>query len=102
MQFAELRNGTFEKRVPRREKLDVQTDQLENVLQGSSDTSVIVDHGDGWRPRRLSLHRDWLIPEHLVLFPWAKQPLDIPALIGITLITSGVIVMNAFSKSGLH
>ena len=37
-----------------------------------------------------------------VAWVWAKQPLDVPALIGITLITSGVIVMNAFSKSGLH
>jgi len=28
------------------------------------------------------------------------QKLDVPALIGITLIISGVVVMNAFSKSG--
>ena len=33
---------------------------------------------------------------------WAKQPLDLPALIGIALITAGVIVMNVFSKSTLH
>ncbi len=33
---------------------------------------------------------------------WAKQALDVPALIGIALITAGVIVMNVFSKSALH
>lgn len=31
-----------------------------------------------------------------------KQTLDIPAIIGITLIVAGVIVMNFFSKSTLH
>jgi small multidrug resistance pump len=30
---------------------------------------------------------------------WAKQALDIPALIGMALITTGVIVINVFSKS---
>ncbi len=33
---------------------------------------------------------------------WAKQSLDLPALIGIALIVAGVIVMNVFSKSVLH
>jgi small multidrug resistance pump len=31
-----------------------------------------------------------------------KQSLDIPALIGIALIVSGVFVMNFFSKSAVH
>ena len=30
---------------------------------------------------------------------WAKQALDVPALIGMALITAGVIVINVFSKS---
>ena len=30
---------------------------------------------------------------------WAKQALDVPALIGMALITVGVIVINVFSKS---
>jgi small multidrug resistance pump len=30
---------------------------------------------------------------------WAKQALDSPALIGMALITAGVIVINVFSKS---
>jgi len=33
---------------------------------------------------------------------WAKRALDMPALIGIGLLTAGVIVMNVFSKSALH
>jgi len=33
---------------------------------------------------------------------WAKQALDTPALVGMALITAGVIVMNVFSKSVLH
>ena len=37
-----------------------------------------------------------------VAWVWAKQPLDTPALIGMALITAGVIVMNVFSKSVLH
>ena len=37
-----------------------------------------------------------------VAWVWAKRPLDGPALVGIALITAGVIVMNVFSKSGLH
>ena len=35
-----------------------------------------------------------------VAWIWAKQALDLPALIGMALITVGVIVINVFSKSG--
>lgn len=31
-----------------------------------------------------------------------KQPLDGPALLGISLIVAGVIVLNVFSKSSVH
>ena len=34
-----------------------------------------------------------------VAWVWAKQALDVPALIGMALITAGVIVINVFSKS---
>ena len=34
-----------------------------------------------------------------VSWVWAKQVLDVPALIGMALITTGVIVINVFSKS---
>lgn len=34
-----------------------------------------------------------------VAWVWAKQELDFPALVGMALITSGVIVINVFSKS---
>jgi len=34
-----------------------------------------------------------------VAWVWAKQALDVPALIGMGLITAGVIVINVFSKS---
>jgi small multidrug resistance pump len=37
-----------------------------------------------------------------VAWVWAKQSLDPPALVGMALITTGVVVMNAFSKSVLH
>jgi small multidrug resistance pump len=37
-----------------------------------------------------------------VAWIWAEQSLDVPALIGMALITTGVIVMNVFSKSVLH
>ncbi len=33
---------------------------------------------------------------------WSKQALDLPALIGMALITAGVIVMNVFSKSVIN
>jgi small multidrug resistance pump len=33
---------------------------------------------------------------------WFKQPLDAPALIGLALIVSGVVVVNAFSQSVPH
>ena len=38
----------------------------------------------------------------LVAWLWAKQPLDLPAVLGLALITSGVIVINLFSKSASH
>ena len=38
----------------------------------------------------------------VVAWVWAKQALDTPALVGMVLITAGVIVMNVFSKSVLH
>jgi len=34
-----------------------------------------------------------------VAWVWAKQALDVPALIGMALIIAGVIVINVFSKS---
>ena len=34
-----------------------------------------------------------------VSWVWAKQTLDVPALIGMGLITAGVVVINVFSKS---
>jgi small multidrug resistance pump len=37
-----------------------------------------------------------------VAWVWAKQALDAPALIGMSLITAGVIVLNLFSKSVPH
>jgi small multidrug resistance pump len=33
---------------------------------------------------------------------WFKQPLDLPALIGLALIICGVVVVNAFSQSLPH
>jgi small multidrug resistance pump len=33
---------------------------------------------------------------------WFKQPLDVPALIGLALIICGVVVVNAFSQSLPH
>ena len=33
---------------------------------------------------------------------WFKQPLDVPALIGLALIVGGVVVVNAFSQSVPH
>jgi small multidrug resistance pump len=30
------------------------------------------------------------------------QKLDLPAIIGMILIVSGVVVMNVFSKAGVH
>lgn len=38
----------------------------------------------------------------LVAWLWHKQTLDLPAIIGMTLIISGVLVMNRFSKSAVH
>jgi small multidrug resistance pump len=33
---------------------------------------------------------------------WFRQPLDLPAIVGLALIVSGVIVVNAFSTATLH
>ena len=33
---------------------------------------------------------------------WFRQPLDIPAVIGMALIVAGVIVLNGFSRSVVH
>jgi small multidrug resistance pump len=33
---------------------------------------------------------------------WFKQPLDLPALIGLSLIVAGVVVVNAFSRTLPH
>lgn len=40
----------------------------------------------------------------IALIGWAvyRQPLDLPALIGIGLIVSGVVVLNLFSKTLTH
>ena len=38
----------------------------------------------------------------LVGWLWHKQTLDNPAIIGMSLIIAGVIIMNAFSKSVTH
>ena len=38
----------------------------------------------------------------LVAWLWHKQSLDLPAIIGMGLIVSGVLVMNLFSKSVAH
>jgi small multidrug resistance pump len=38
----------------------------------------------------------------LVAWLWHKQTLDLPAIIGMTLIIAGVLVMNLFSKSAVH
>jgi hypothetical protein len=46
--------------------------------------------GQDWRSSSLRPAIAWV---------WAKQTLDLPALIGMGLITAGVIVINVFSKS---
>ena len=38
----------------------------------------------------------------LVGWLWHKQTLDNPAIIGMALIITGVVIMNAFSKSVIH
>jgi small multidrug resistance pump len=35
----------------------------------------------------------------LVAWIWSKQPLDLPAVLGLALIISGVIIINVFSKT---
>ena len=37
-----------------------------------------------------------------VAWIWAKQSLDVPALVGLAFITAGVFIINFFSKSALH
>ncbi len=38
----------------------------------------------------------------LVAFFWAKQALDLPAILGLALIIAGVVVINVFSKTVAH
>ncbi len=38
----------------------------------------------------------------LVAWVWLKQPLDWPAVLGLALITAGVMVINLFSKTATH
>jgi small multidrug resistance pump len=38
----------------------------------------------------------------LVAWIWARQPLDLAAVVGLALIAGGVLVINLFSKAGSH
>lgn len=38
----------------------------------------------------------------LVAWIWSKQPLDLPAVVGLALIISGVITINVFSRTISH
>jgi small multidrug resistance pump len=38
----------------------------------------------------------------LVAWIWSKQPLDLPAILGLALIISGVVTINVFSKTIGH
>ena len=38
----------------------------------------------------------------LVAWIWGRQPLDLPAVAGLALIATGVVVINLFSKSAGH
>ena len=38
----------------------------------------------------------------VVAWIWAKQSLDVPAILGLVLILAGVIVINVFSRSVSH
>jgi small multidrug resistance pump len=38
----------------------------------------------------------------LVAWIWSKQPLDLPAVLGLALIISGVVTINVFSKTIGH
>ncbi|HEY7644256.1 MAG TPA: SMR family transporter [Hyphomicrobiales bacterium] len=38
----------------------------------------------------------------LVAWLWSKQPLDLPAVLGLALIISGVVTINVFSKTIGH
>jgi small multidrug resistance pump len=33
---------------------------------------------------------------------WLRQPLDLPAVVGMGLIVAGVVVVNGFSRSAMH
>ncbi len=37
-----------------------------------------------------------------VAWTWGRQPLDLPAVLGLVLIAAGVMVINLFSKAGGH
>lgn len=38
----------------------------------------------------------------LVAWIWGRQPLDLPAVVGLALIAAGVVVINLFSQAGGH
>lgn len=38
----------------------------------------------------------------LVAWLWGRQPLDLAAVVGLALITAGVVVINLFSKAAEH
>jgi small multidrug resistance pump len=38
----------------------------------------------------------------LVAWVWQRQPLDLPAVLGLSLIAAGVVVIQMFSKSAAH
>ena len=38
----------------------------------------------------------------LVAWIWGRQPLDLPAVVGLALIAAGVLVINLFSRAGGH
>ena len=38
----------------------------------------------------------------LVAWIWQRQPLDLPAVVGLALIAAGVVVINVFSQTASH
>ena len=38
----------------------------------------------------------------LVAWIWQRQPLDLPAVVGLALIAAGVVVIQMFSKTSAH
>jgi len=38
----------------------------------------------------------------LVAWIWGRQPLDLPAVVGLVFIAAGVVIINMFSKAGSH